>query len=181
MKKKKKIDEQQKKGSFDPELLRMYMMGATNPGFSNKMDYSEDIIDLHLENITTGRVAPQDALFVQIENFEVALDKAIASGKLEFRVVHGLGKGKLKQEIYKILDKHPNVRSYENNYHSRYGYDVDLLDAGAGRQIPLNLRSFYCTVFPDDRNISFKNKAADTRGGSKTRTNSTRSQEYPIH
>lgn len=114
---------------FDPEVLRMYMMGATNPGFSNKIESNCEVIDLHLENVSTGRgaVAPHDALFVQLDKFEEALDRAIASGKFEFRVVHGFGKGKLKEEIHKILAKHPQVRSYTNDYHSRYGHGSTII------------------------------------------------------
>ena len=55
------------------------------------------------------------------------MDKAIADRKLEFRVVHGLGKGKLKEEIYKILEKHEQVKSYKNEYHSRYGYGSTII------------------------------------------------------
>jgi DNA mismatch repair protein MutS2 len=74
-----------------------------------------------------GKIPAHDALFYQLEQFEAALDRAIAAGKMEFRVVHGHGKGKLKQEIYKLLDKHPQVRSYENTYHSKYGYGSTLI------------------------------------------------------
>jgi hypothetical protein len=104
-------------------------MGATNPGFSNKFEYRDEVIDLHLEKIHAGkgRIDPQEALFVQLDNFETALDRAIAAGKMEFRVIHGHGKGKLKEEVHKILDKHPHVRSYENDYHSRYGYGSTLI------------------------------------------------------
>ncbi len=115
------------KGDFDPELLRMYLMRATNPGTSNKIERFDDTVDLHIEKSQQGKIPPQDALFIQLENFEYALDKAIASGKLEFRVIHGLGKGKLKEEICKILNKHPHVRSYENDYHSRYGYGSTII------------------------------------------------------
>ena len=114
---------------FDPEVLRMYLMGATNPGHSSKVNYAEDVIDLHLDQtqVGKGKIPPQDALFHQLEQFEAALDRAIAAGKMEFRVVHGHGKGKLKQEIYKLLDKHPQVRSYENTYHSKYGHGSTLI------------------------------------------------------
>jgi Smr domain-containing protein len=127
--KKKEINESKSEKVFDPEVLRMYMMGATNPGFSNKIERAEDMIDLHLEKMPTGKgqVPGPDALFVQLDKFEAALDRAIGAGKLEFRVIHGFGKGKLKEEIYKILDKHPHVRSYENDYHSRYGYGSTLI------------------------------------------------------
>ncbi len=128
-KKRKEIKEPKGNQAFDPELMRMYMMGATNPGFSNKIERAEDIVDLHLEKVHAGNgtIPGHDALFVQLDNFEAALDKAIGAGKLEFRVIHGFGKGKLKQEIYKILEKHPNVRSYENDFHSRYGYGSTLI------------------------------------------------------
>jgi len=131
MKKKKKEALRAAKSEqvFDPELMRMYMMGATNPGFSNKIDRSEDIVDLHLEKIDSGNgtIPGHEALFVQLDKFEAALDKAIGAGKLEFRVIHGFGKGKLKEEIYKILEKHPNVRSYVNDHHSRYGFGSTLI------------------------------------------------------
>ena len=131
MKKKKKNELHTPKSNqaFDPELMRMYMMGATNPGFSNKVEMRDDIIDLHLEKVDSGNgpVPSHDALFIQIEKFEAALDKAIGAGKLEFRVIHGYGKGKLKEAIYKVLDKHPHVRSYENDHHSRYGHGSTLI------------------------------------------------------
>ena len=127
--KKKKNKPDEKNLDFDPELLRMYLMGATNPGISNKINDADDSIDLHLENLhkTSPGIPAQDSLFIQLEKFEYALDQAIAAGKLEFRVVHGLGKGKLKEEIYKILKKHRHVRSYTNDYHSRYGFGSTLI------------------------------------------------------
>lgn len=128
-KKKKELNTPKSEQVFDPEVLRMYLMGATNPGFSNKIERAEDIIDLHLEKVHHGKghIPGHDALFVQLDKFEAALDKAIGAGKLEFRVIHGFGKGKLKDEIYKILAKHPHVRSFENDYHSRYGYGSTLI------------------------------------------------------
>ncbi len=128
-KKKSKPGGKQGEKGVDTELLRMYLMGATNPGFSNKITYAEDIVDLHLEphQVGKGKIPPQDALFHQLEQFEQSLDKAIASGKLEFRVVHGYGKGKLKEEVHKILAKHKHVRSFQNDYHSRYGYGSTIV------------------------------------------------------
>ena len=125
----KKHKEKTTSSNFDPELLKMYMMGGSNPGFSNKMASADDIIDLHLNqnHVGKGKVSPENALFYQLDEFEKAMDKAIAAGKLEFRVVHGLGKGKLKEEIYKLLEKHPEVKSYKNEYHSRYGYGSTII------------------------------------------------------
>ncbi len=126
MKKKKK--KKSNSSEFDPELLREYMMGAANPGFSNKFEMREEVVDLHLEKTTMGGKIPvQDALFHQLDEFEKALDKAIAAGRLELRVVHGLGKGKLKEEIHKRLAKHPQVKTFSSEYSSRYGYGSTLI------------------------------------------------------
>ena len=115
--------------NFDPELLREYMMGATNPNFSNKIETADDVIDLHLDKRNTGnaKIPSQDALFHQLDEFEKAMDKAIAAGKIEFRVVHGIGKGKLKEEIHKLLDKHAQVKTYTNEYSTRYGFGSTLI------------------------------------------------------
>ena len=128
-KKKNKEKDTSHSSDFDPNLLREYMMGAINPGSINKFEMKDDVVDLHLgeQHVGKGKISPQDALFHQLDEFEKAIDKAIASGKLEIRVVHGLGKGKLKEEIYKILVKHPQVKSYQNEYSSRYGYGSTVI------------------------------------------------------
>lgn len=128
-KKKKQLPGAQGTPKVDAELLRMYLMGATNPGFSNKIDRADDVVDLHLNPSQVGKnkIPPQDALFHQLEQCEQALDKAIAAGKLEFRIVHGYGKGKLKDEVHKMLARHPHVRSFQNDYHSRYGHGSTIV------------------------------------------------------
>jgi dsDNA-specific endonuclease/ATPase MutS2 len=37
-------------------------------------------------------------------------------------VVHGIGKGKLKDEIHEILKTKKEVKSFINKYDSRFGY-----------------------------------------------------------
>lgn len=129
MKKKKHKSSDDAEAPIDTELLRMYLMGAANPSKGSKISYSEDVIDLHLhdKHVGPGKIEPENALFFQLDKFEAALDKAIAAGKMEFRVVHGLGKGKLKAEIEKILRKNPNVRSFNSDYDSKYGYGSTLV------------------------------------------------------
>jgi hypothetical protein len=114
---------------FDPDLLREYMTGAANPGFSNKFGATDDVVDLHLEKIQhkTNPIHPGDALFHQLDKLEKAIDNAIAAGKMEVRIIHGLGKGKLREEIHKSLDKHPHVKSYSNEYHIKYGFGSTLV------------------------------------------------------
>lgn len=117
------------KNSFDPEVLKMYMTGAANPRNYPKINYAHEVVDLHLDHLQAGnhKIPPQDALFIQLQECEKAIDRAIAAGKLELRVIHGLGKGKLKEAIHQLLDKHPQVKSYENSYHSKYGYGSTVI------------------------------------------------------
>lgn len=117
------------KDKVDAELLKMYLMGAANPSHGTKVNYADDVIDLHLDQNKLSRkgIDPQNALIHQMDEFEKALDKAIAAGKFEFRVVHGHGKGKLRDEIHKYLKKHPQVRDFKNDYHSKYGYGSTII------------------------------------------------------
>ncbi|HZF99610.1 MAG TPA: Smr/MutS family protein [Chitinophagales bacterium] len=81
-------------------------------------------VDLHIENILPSHdgMLPMDILLTQIEHFRKALDHAIVSGQKVFYVVHGFGTGKLKKEIEKILVQHPEVASFNNSFHPRYGH-----------------------------------------------------------
>ena len=110
---------------LDPDLLRSYMMGAANPVKGSKTNSSMfgEEIDLHVDStrFKGGKMDNKYAIEFQLEALEAALDNAVMKGKVEIRVIHGLGKGKLKEEVHKILSRHPQVKSFENTYHSRYG------------------------------------------------------------
>lgn len=127
MPKKKK---QPSSNNLNASVLKMFMMGAANPSASNKtLSLSADVVDLHLEqrSIRQNKIDATEALFIQLEQVEKSIDAAIAAGKMELRVIHGLGKGKLKEEIHKILKKHPHVCSFENDYTPRYGWGSTLI------------------------------------------------------
>jgi|JI9StandDraft_1071089.scaffolds.fasta_scaffold266373_2 hypothetical protein len=114
---------------IDPNLLRSYMMGAANPSGGMKYGGTYQEIDLHLNEsgFKEGKKDEKYALEYQLELFEKELDTAIAQGKWELRIIHGIGKGKLKQELHKILAANPNVKSFENSYHSKYGMGSTLV------------------------------------------------------
>ena len=117
--------------SFDPNLLRSYLLGAANPikgAKSNTSMFGEEI-DLHVDSrkFKAGKMDEKYAIEYQLEALETAIDNALAKGKTELRVIHGLGKGKLKEETHKILAKHPCVKRYECSYHQRYGLGSTLV------------------------------------------------------
>jgi dsDNA-specific endonuclease/ATPase MutS2 len=83
-----------------------------------------DFIDLHAENLLPGyrNMDPNDILHRQISHFKNFLEKAIKYNLHKIYVVHGIGKGVLKSEIEKVLKKYPEISSYNNDYHSRFGF-----------------------------------------------------------
>ena len=127
MAKKKKLPPS---GALNTNVLKMFMMGAANPAGSNKIfSHSADVVDLHIEQsaVKYKKIDATEALILQLEQVEKSIDAAIASGKMEIRVIHGLGKGKLKEEIHKMLRKHPHVCSFENDYTPSYGWGSTLI------------------------------------------------------
>lgn len=101
------------------------MMGAADPVRGSKTNSSMfgEEIDLHVDStqFRGGKKDNKYAIEFQLEALEAALDNAVMKGKVEIRVIHGLGKGKLKDEVHKILATHPQVKHFENTYHARYG------------------------------------------------------------
>jgi dsDNA-specific endonuclease/ATPase MutS2 len=83
-----------------------------------------DFIDLHAENLLPGyqHMDANDILYRQISHFKNFLEKAIKYNLHKIYVVHGIGKGVLKAEIEKVLKKYPEVSSYNNDYHTRFGF-----------------------------------------------------------
>ena len=61
----------------------------------------EDVLDLH-----TFR--PQDVASLLEDYFE----ECIKAGILSVRVIHGKGKGIQKKQVHKILNRHPQVKSF---------------------------------------------------------------------
>ena len=116
---------------IDPNLLRSYMMGAADPvrgSKSNTSMFGEEI-DLHVDStrFKGGKKDEKYAIEYQLDALETALDNAVVKGKVELRVIHGIGTGQLKDEIHKVLKRHAQVKSFENNYHPRYGWGSTIV------------------------------------------------------
>lgn len=84
----------------------------------------ENEIDLHIENLASNhnKLTKQEKYQLQIKCAIDFLDKAIKVGIDRVFLIHGIGKGKLKDGIKELLHKHPNVKRYKNEYHHKYGY-----------------------------------------------------------
>lgn len=81
-------------------------------------------IDLHIENLMAkpGKLSNADVLRHQLEHFEHYMDKAIQVGAERVFIIHGVGKGKLRDAIATRLMQNTFVKTFNNNYHPRYGF-----------------------------------------------------------
>lgn len=81
-------------------------------------------IDLHIENLvsSTKKMQNSEILRIQLRHFESFLAKAIRLGVERVFVIHGVGKGKLKNEIATRLMNHPDVKTFKNDHHPKYGF-----------------------------------------------------------
>ncbi len=81
------------------------------------------VIDLHIEKLTTDYVSmtAHEKLSFQLNALEKYLDKAILHHLKNVVVIHGVGKGRLKEEIHEMLKLRPSVKSFVQQYHPWYG------------------------------------------------------------
>jgi hypothetical protein len=82
------------------------------------------VIDLHIEKLTDnwGHLSNYEMLSLQLRTFEKYYDLAIAHIQPFLTVIHGIGEGKLRNEIHDILRLKKEVKSFVNQYHPLYGY-----------------------------------------------------------
>ncbi len=63
-----------------------------------------------------------------MEAFDKFLSQAIRLGVSKVFVIHGVGKGKLKDKIVTRLIQMPDVTNFKNEYHSKYGFGATEID-----------------------------------------------------
>ncbi|MEM1119474.1 MAG: Smr/MutS family protein [Bacteroidota bacterium] len=81
-------------------------------------------IDLHIENLFSqkGKMNNAEKLQLQLEHFDRFMDKAIRLGVPRVFVIHGIGKGRLRDLIASRLIQMREVKTFKNEYHPRYGW-----------------------------------------------------------
>ncbi len=85
----------------------------------------DTVLDLHLEVLYPedyGSIRSTDALDIQLAAFREFLAEGIQKHQSKITVVHGIGRGKLRDQIHTLLDQNPFVKKYQNELHPLYGY-----------------------------------------------------------
>ncbi|MCC7402648.1 MAG: Smr/MutS family protein [Chitinophagaceae bacterium] len=82
------------------------------------------VIDLHIEKLTDNwqRMSNFEIMAFQLRTFEKYYSLAVLHLQPSLIVIHGVGSGKLRDEIHDILRTKKEVRSFVNQYHPFYGF-----------------------------------------------------------
>ncbi|MEM9991397.1 MAG: Smr/MutS family protein, partial [Bacteroidota bacterium] len=110
----------QNAGSFRPAKNNILY------GIHDVIEYAEfnTEIDLHIETLVSDikKLDKRQIVRIQMQHFEQFIAKAIRLGIPQVFIIHGVGEGKLRDRIAQRLRQHPQVKSFKNEYHHRYGF-----------------------------------------------------------
>lgn len=88
------------------------------------LEPARSVIDLHIEKLSDDwqRLSNFEILTLQLKEFEKWYDLAVAHHQSNLIVIHGVGIGKLRDEIHEILKAKKEVKTFVNQYHPNFGY-----------------------------------------------------------
>ncbi len=82
------------------------------------------VVDLHIEKLRDDwkQMSNAEILDIQLKEFEKWYDLAVAHHQPQLIVIHGVGSGRLRDEIHDQLRLKREVKSFVNQYHPSFGY-----------------------------------------------------------
>lgn len=89
-----------------------------------RLEPARSVVDLHIEKLTDNweGLSNFEILTIQLRNFEKYYQLAVAHRQPNLIVIHGIGTGKLRNEIHEILKTKKEVRTFANQYHHDFGF-----------------------------------------------------------
>lgn len=120
----KTLEENLKSNTISQESPKS--QGANQGKYANE----PEIIDLHAGEVldSTEGLSNGEILNAQMSRFEIALDLALSANRRQRMVfIHGVGSGKLKREMQKLMaSKYPRLR-YQDASFKEYGYGAIMV------------------------------------------------------
>jgi len=88
------------------------------------LEPARSVIDLHIEKLTDSwkHLRNHEIITLQLKTFEKYYDLALAHHQHSLTVIHGVGEGRLRDEIHDILRLKREVKSFVNQFHPNFGY-----------------------------------------------------------
>jgi len=86
-------------------------------------------VDLHIHELVDDfrGLSNGEILEIQMEHFKQKLEEANKNRVKKIVFIHGVGAGKLKQEIRRELDRKKNKLSYQDASYQEYGYGATMV------------------------------------------------------
>ena len=88
------------------------------------LEPARSVVDLHIEKITDDwkGLSNHEIVTLQLKTFEKYYDLAVAHMQPSLIVIHGVGTGRLRDEIHEELKHRKEVKTFVNQYHPAFGY-----------------------------------------------------------
>lgn len=88
------------------------------------LEPARTVVDLHIEKLhdDPSKLSNSEKLGLQLKTFEKYYELALQHKQSTLIIIHGIGSGKLKDEIHEILRLKREVKSFVNQYHPSFGY-----------------------------------------------------------
>jgi dsDNA-specific endonuclease/ATPase MutS2 len=111
------------------EKIKEQMFGGSAPQMDLKdprKSSKEQVIDLHVDPEKIN-IPENEVLGYQLILFEKAFDEALHKNAPQLKVIHGIGSGKLRTEIHKMLSRRKEVNFFEDGDKERFGFGSTII------------------------------------------------------
>ena len=119
----------QKPVTVDTDKIKEQLAEATEQHANFKIQAPEHEVDLHIEKLVEDHTFMSNTaiLKTQLDKFQDALDRALATNMHEIVFIHGAGNGVLRKEIQKVLSRTPGIKYFEDAKKEKFGYGATLV------------------------------------------------------
>ena len=116
----KKIEDKVELGNFAARGYKIYDAAKAR----QHLEQPRSEVDLHIEKITDdwSGLGNHEIVSLQLKTFEKYYDLAVAHMQPSLIVIHGVGTGRLREEIHEQLKHRKEVKTFVNQYHPAFGY-----------------------------------------------------------
>ncbi len=107
------------------EKYEFFVKPDTIPLVTTKtIEAPKDVLDLHVEALTDNLkgLTSADITKMQLDTLHRYLNLAVVHRMERMIVIHGLGKGRLKEEVHAVLKQMPEIRRFKNEWSGKYGF-----------------------------------------------------------
>lgn len=116
----KEVDDLIDVGSLSTKGTKVYSL----KDIRKHLQPARSVVDLHIEKLTDNfkKLTNAEMLDMQLREFEKWYELALVHRQPNLIIIHGVGSGKLRDEIHDILRRKKEVKSFVNQYHPNFGY-----------------------------------------------------------